>query len=89
MGVGYDRDLGGFEVDLRLVDYLAEQFTLKYPKVLTLKSYFKTSNTTNFYIKMTSNKFKCPKHVHYILVCNLYLPGSCLTSERMPGLWLN
>lgn len=88
MGVGYDRDLGGFEVDLRLVDYLAEQFTLKYPKVLSYLT-LPWDNTTNFYIKMTSNKFKCPKHVHYILVCNLYLPGSCLTSERMPGLWLN
>ena len=29
----YDRNLGGFEMDMRLRDYLAAKFTEKYPKV--------------------------------------------------------
>ncbi|XP_063689189.1 hypoxia up-regulated protein 1-like [Bolinopsis microptera] len=33
MGVGYDRGLGSYEMDLRLREHLANKFTEKYPKV--------------------------------------------------------
>lgn len=33
LGVGYDRSLGGYEMDLRLRDHLANKFTEKYPKL--------------------------------------------------------
>lgn len=33
LGVGYDRSLGGYEMDIRLRDHLAAKFTEKYPKL--------------------------------------------------------